>query len=87
MYSERPQGRAMTVREAYSGGREEADAGAAAVAGRRSWSAGSGPAPGGYDPSIGDPGGWGRPSPAGVGSWCAHDPNPRHHPDPDVHVL
>jgi len=78
MYSERPQGRALTVRQAYSFGREDAaDASAAAaVGGRRSWSAGgsSGTAPEpAHDPRLGgDPGGnWGRPPSAGVGSWCA----------------
>ncbi len=78
MYSERPQGRALTVRQAYSFTREDAEASAAAaLAGQRhSWSAGGGSgaaapseAP---DPRLGgDPGGWGRPPSAGVGSWCA----------------
>ena len=73
MYSERPQGRALTVRQAYSFGREDAEArAAAAVAGRRSWSAGGGSGPEAHDPRAGgDPGAWGRPPSAGVGSWCA----------------
>ena len=56
MYSERPPGRALTVREAYSRAQHD-PAGAAAA--------------GGYEAIAGEPGGgWRRPGSAGVGGWC-----------------
>ena len=55
MYSERPAGRAMTVREAYSRGQHDAATAAA----------------GSYDMAGGEAGGWGRPGSAGIGGWCA----------------
>ncbi len=75
MCSERPQGRALTVREAYGFRSADAEASAAAaVAGRRSWSAdgGGSAAPEAQDPGAGgDPGGWGQLPSAGISSWCA----------------
>ena len=75
MYSERPQGRALTVREACGSRRVDAEASAAAsVAGRRSWSAdgGGSAAPEAQDPHAGgDPGSGGQLPSAGISSWCA----------------